>query len=195
MTAITAGKLGSNKNHFLEWNAALCLAAGIGLSELNRIASSRVAVAASALAVGAIALVISAQSEDLTNIGPIGECPAAYEWVSTQSGPNLLTENVGSLVLAKKTVWVSNPYVLAQLVEHAGWSDAALVGMVRERRFDAINMRFDYPEMPPALVTGAERYSPALLHAIADTYEKRPGFNCRDIQVMYVPKPAIQSKE
>ncbi|MGB9104027.1 MAG: hypothetical protein WCC59_04645, partial [Terriglobales bacterium] len=30
LTAVTAGKLGSNWNHFLEWPAALCLCAGLG---------------------------------------------------------------------------------------------------------------------------------------------------------------------
>ncbi len=195
LTAITAGKLGSNMNHFLEWNAALCLAAGFGFDELTRLASTRVAVITSAVAIGAAALVISHQPSYVTNIGPEGDCRNAYEWVRTQAGPNLLTENVGTLVLGNKKVWVSNPYVLAQLVEHAGWSDAALVEMVRDRRFDAINMRMDYPRMASALAEGSERFSPALLHAIADNYEPRAGFNCRDMQVMYTPMAAIQSKK
>lgn len=194
LTAITAGKLGSNKNHFLEWNAALCLAAGFGFDELTRLASRRLAIAASAIAVAAAALVIWHQPGNLTNIGPESDCPQAYEWVRTQAGPNLFAENVGALVLGGKNVWVSNPFVLAQLVEHAGWSDAELVRMVRERRFDAISMRLDYPAIPSAVATGAERFSPALLRAIAASYEQHPGFNCRDMQILYKPKPAIQSK-
>jgi hypothetical protein len=194
LTAITAGKLGSNKNHFLEWNAALCLAAGFGFDEVTRLASRRVAIAASAIAVAAAALVIWHQPGNLTNIGPESDCPQAYEWVRTQAGPDLFAENVGALVLGGKRVWVSNPFVLAQLVENAGWSDAELVRMVRERRFDAISMHMDYPAIPSAVATGAERFSPALLRAIAASYEQHPGFNCRDMQVLYKPKPTIQSK-
>jgi hypothetical protein len=194
MTAITAGKLGSNKNHFLEWNAALCIAAGIGLDVLAKLPSRRFAIVANAVAVAAIALVISNHPRYLDNFGPDSECPRAYEWVRSQAGANILSENVGALVLGNKKVWVSNPFVLAQLVEHAGWSDAELVTMVRERHFDAIFTRMDYPSIPSVLATGAERFSPALLLAIRENYTHQQGFLCRDMNILYTPKPAIQSK-
>ena len=195
VTAITAGKLGSNANHFLEWNVALCLAAGIGLQECAKISSRTLAWCATALAVVATALVISRQPDFLGNVNAEKGCPKAYEWVRTQAGPNLLSENVGALVLGGKKVWVSNPFVLAQLVERAGWSDDELVRMVRERRFDAIFTRMNYPGFADYLIHGHERFSPALLHAIGENYDFESGFDCRDMNILYRPKPAIQSNQ
>lgn len=196
VTAITAGKLGSNPNHFLEWNTALCACAGLGLHQLVRLSARRYFLTATGAAVAVTALVISQQPKPYSNVAPEHGCPAAYAWVRMQAGPNVLSENVGALVLGNKKVWVSNPFVLAQLVEHAGWSDAELVGMVRERRFDAILTRMNYPQVPGYLVHGAERFSPAVLAAIRDNYDAQPGFVCRDMNILYTPQKttAIQSK-
>lgn len=195
-TAVTAGKLGSNQNHFLEWNAALCLAAGLGLNKLITLESRPLALLATAAAIASVTIVSSRQPHYLDNRSLEGGCPAAYAWVRTQAGPNLLSENVGALVLGNKKVWVSNPFVLAQLVEHAGWSDADLVLMVRQRRFDAILTRLDYPAYAEYREQGAERFSPAVIRAIAENYQATTGFDCRDMVILYKPKDpaAIQSK-
>ena len=185
MTAITAGKLGSNQNHFLEWNVALCLSAGLGMDALFRISNARAALVTSAAAVATTVFVISFQPAVLDNVNPERGCVQAYQWVRTQAGPNLLSENVGALVLGQKKVWVSNPFVLAQLVEHAGWSDAELVRMVRERRFDAILMRSDYPSSPS--LQGIIRFSPALLRAIGENYAPEPKFQCLDMSTVFRP--------
>lgn len=191
-TAVTAGKLGSNTNHFVEWNAALCLAAGIGLLEIRR---SFITAAAPAAGLIAVAIVLALQPSFAAE--PVNrECAAAYASARDQKG-DILSENIGALVLGGKEVWVSNPYVLAQLVEHAGWSDAALVEMVRRRRFAAIYTHYDYLGIPSYLAHGTERESPEFLRAIADNYDASSGFACQDMGTVYRPKgpAAIQSNQ
>jgi len=192
-TAITAGKLGSNQNHFLEWNTALCLAAGLGLDRLISLHPRTLALATTAIAIGATTFVISTSRppRNPENTDPERGCPQAYAWVRTQAGDNLLTENVGALVLGNKKVWVSNPFVLAQLVEHSGWSDAELVRMVRERRFDAVLTKMDYAAVPAYLVEGTERFSPQLLRALAENYAPEPMFQCKDMNIVYRPKAGV----
>ncbi|MGH9520905.1 MAG: hypothetical protein ACRD3E_00070 [Terriglobales bacterium] len=191
-TALTAGKLGSNSNHFVEWNAALCIAAAAGLDEIRRAFRSSAAPAA---ALALIAIVLAIQPAFATE--PVNrDCAHAYESVRRESG-DIISENVGALVLGGNKVWVSNPYVLAQLVEHSGWSDAALVEMVRERRFAAIYTHYDYVGIPAYLAHGTERASPELLRAMAANYAASPGFDCSDLAVVYRPKApaAIQSTQ
>src|SRR4029077_17532823 len=108
----------------------------------------------STTAVAVIAMAFIKHPRTVGNLKGQTGCPEAYKWVRESTGPNLLAENVGALVLGKKRVWVSNPFVLAQLVEHAGWSDAELVRMVRERRFDAVLTEEDYPSVPSNRTTG-----------------------------------------
>lgn len=191
-TAITAGKLGSNTNHFVEWNAALCMAAAIGVLEIRKSFST---VAAPAVVLIVVAAVLAMQPSFAAE--PLNrDCYQAYNSAREQAGDEL-SENVGALVLGGKKVWVSNPYVLAQLVEHSGWSDAALVEMVRQRRFAAIYSHYDYLGIPAYLAHGTERESPELLRAIADNYDASTGFACQDMGVVYRPKApaAIQSKQ
>jgi hypothetical protein len=102
--------------------------------------------------------------------------------VRTQEGPNLLSENVGALVLGDKRVWISNPFALTQMVEHAGWSDAELVRMVRERRFDAVIVK------SPRLKSHYWRFPPNVLRAIGESYEPGPGFECLDMGAVFKPR-------
>src|SRR5262249_43022790 len=104
-TTFTAGALGSNRNHFLEWNTALCLAAGLGMTALLKLRTRTIGVAAATLAASAVALVLW-RPRILDNIRDQAGCSQAYDWVRTRAGPNLLSENVGALVLGARRVWV-----------------------------------------------------------------------------------------
>lgn len=195
-TAITAGKFGSSQNHFLEWNTSLCLAAGLGMHKVINLQARTVALATTAISVIAIGFVVL-QPRHFANVKVQRGCPQAYEWVRTQSGSNLLAENVGALVLGNRRVWVSDPYVLAQLVMRAGWSDAGLARMVRERRFDAVITGRNYLAIPSDPTTGTEeRFSPEVLRALGENYAPEPGFQCRDMDVVFKPRttPAIQPR-
>jgi hypothetical protein len=177
----TAGALGSNRNHFLEWNTALCLAGGLGMARLARLRPRAVGIGLAAAAAAGLAVVAWIPRE-IGLIREYSQCPQAYDWVRTRAGPDLLSENVGALVLGGKRVWVSNPFALAQMVEHAGWSDEELQRMVRERRFDAIIVR-------PSHMTGKyRRFTLGVLQAITENYEPRPGYDCLDMGAIYEPK-------
>jgi hypothetical protein len=180
---LTAGAQGSNTNHFLEWNTALCLAGGVGMSKLVELRPRAIRLPAATAAAVALAFVLLAPRELLWLNGQSG-CAAAYDWVRTQAGPNLLSENVGAVVLGGKRVWLSNPFAFAQMVEHYGWSDAELVRMVREHEFDAVVVR------DPNLMKKYRRFTPNVLRAIAESYEPGPGFDCRDMRVIFTPKKA-----
>ena len=194
--AVTAGKLGSGWNHFLEWPAALCLCAGLGLYTLMSLPTRRGAFAASTVAAAWIFWFTLHPAPSVDYFGPVESCGAAYAWVKNDTGPNVLSINVGALVLGGKKVWVSNPFVLNQLVLHAGWPDEALTRMIRERRFDQILTDVDYAGIPSNRALGIELFSPAELQATHDNYDIIRHFQCNDIAVVYEPKPtvAIQSK-
>jgi len=181
-TTFTAGALGSNDNHFLEWNTALCLASGLGLSRLVRLRPRAIGLAAATVSAAAMALVLWRPREIRRGEGQAG-CVRAYDWVRTQAGPNLLSENIGALVLGGKRLWLSNPFAFTQMVEHAGWSDAELVRMVREKRFDAVIVRSEH-----LMSKHYRRFPPNVLRAIDEYYEPTPGFQCLDMTVVFKPK-------
>ena len=167
------------------------------MHKLINLQARTVALATTAISVIATATpLVVRRPPDVTTFEFLRGCPQAYEWVRTQSGPNLLAENVGALVLGNKRVWVSDLYVLAQLVRRAGWSDADLARMVRERRFDAVITRRNHLADSSNLTTGTSRFSPEVLRALGENYAPEPGFQCRDMNVLFKPRttPAIQPR-
>lgn len=186
-STVTSGKLGSNWNHYLEWSAALCLCAGLGFVVLTRLKPPSLAVAAAAIAmVWAGSFALSRPSANAFE--SVAGCPQAYAFVRQEAGARVLAENVGAIVLAGKTVWVSNPFVLAQLVAHAGWSDKPLEDMVQQQRFDAILLDSDYPSSAHYLEQGSDRFSPQVLRAMSRNYRLSAQFECEDAALVYVPR-------
>jgi hypothetical protein len=187
-TASTAGKLGSGWNHFLEWPAVLCLCAGLGLFTLAQLPARSVAFSTTAMASAWVLWFALQPSLRLDAFGPVESCSSAYAWVKNDAGPNVLSMNIGALLFGGKKVWVSNPFVLNQLVQHAGWSDRELTRMIREHRFDAILADWDYGGISANRASGVELFSPAELQAIFDDYTITRRFRCKDIGVVYQPK-------
>ncbi len=202
LAAVTAGKLGSGWNHFLEWPAALCLCAALGWTKISSFIRQpptidprpsvfghrRTAACAMLLATTVWLCNFIIHQRDLwffDQYNGISECPQAYAYIAQHSGDRVLSENVGALVLAGKTVWVSNPFVYTQLVTRRGWPDAGLERMVRERGFDLIVASRNYPVYPSFRSDGAERFSPAVVNALADNYHVARTFQCRDATVMF----------
>jgi len=103
-------------------------------------------------------------------------------------GDRVLSENVGALVLAGKTVWVSNPFVYSQLVMRGGWADAGLERMVRNREFDLIVAQWNYPDYPSFMSDGAERFSPGVVKAIVENYRAVQKYQCTDARVIFERK-------
>ncbi|MGA1999080.1 MAG: hypothetical protein ABSG52_03735 [Terriglobales bacterium] len=186
--AVTAGKLGSGWNHFLEWPAALCLCAGLGLFTLTQLPARSVAFSTTTIASAWLLWFALQPNLRPDAFGPVESCSSAYAWVKNDAGPNILSMNVGALVFGGKKVWVSNPFVLSQLVQQAGWSDQELTRMIREHRFDAILTDFDYAGIPAFRASGVELFSPAELQAIFNDYTITRRLHCKDIGVIYEPK-------
>jgi hypothetical protein len=101
----------------------------------------------------------------------VQDCDRVYAMVKQYPGDRVLSENVGALVLAGKTVWVSNPFVYSQLVMRGSWPDAGLERMVRNREFDLIVTQWNYPMYPNFMSDGAEAL---LLRRGAGDREKLP---------------------
>lgn len=188
-SAVTAGKLGSNWNHFLEWPAALCLCAGLGWETMVR-ARPRVLVLATLLALTTW-LGLFVRRERNFPYDPyitLRDCSQVYRAVKQYPGDRILSENVGALVLAGKTVWISNPFVYSQMVMRGGWPDAGLQRMVSNREFDLILAEWNYPEFPSMMSAGAERFSSGVVKAIAQNYRAVRYYDCTDARVIFERK-------
>jgi hypothetical protein len=159
----------------------------LGFSVLTQLQPRAVAVAATAVATLWLGIFLLQRQPSPDPFAAVHGCPQAYAFVRQHPGERILSENVGALVLAGKTVWVSNPYVLTQLLTRSGWSDEPLQEMVRQRRFDAILLGMQYPSYPYYLANGADRFSPPLLHAIAENYRVHARFQCQDAAFVYLP--------
>jgi hypothetical protein len=188
-TAVTAGKLGSNWNHFLEWPIALCICAGVGWSFLSRLKPPELAATLCVIATLWLGFMVFAQKQSKNPFAAVRECPAAYEFVRSQPGDRILSENVGALVLGGKKIWVSNLFVYSQLVQHAGWQDAGMKQMIETRSFDLIVTSRNYPGNKTYSLLGADRFAPEPLQLLAENYRAVAAFECKDAAFMFAPKP------
>jgi hypothetical protein len=188
ITALTAGKLGSTTNHFIEWMAACCLCAGLGYSLLLSRCSSRSIPLTVLLSASILVGVIAQNRPSLQPSRELAECDQAYLYVRKSPSPRILSESLGPMLLAGKPILVSDPFVFGQLVQHGVWPDKQVEGMVDEQYFGLIVMSRDpFPEpggsdvLPDSLVTAIER-----------NYRTVNRFTCRDAGVMLQPIPNHQ---
>jgi hypothetical protein len=187
--AITAGKLGSGWNHFLEFPLALCLCAGLGWDVLRRLPMRILATGAAATATVFLLLFLKDQTPTQNVWKPVEGCAAAYQFVREQSSDRILSENVGALVLGGKTVWISNPFVYSQLAMHGG-SDAPLREMLGNGSFDFIITAWSYLDSPYLQAHGSERFSPEAIQLMAANYRLTKVFQCPDARYVYQPMAA-----
>lgn len=186
-TAATAGKLGSNWNHFLEWPIALCICAAMGWTIVTRLRPRALAAALAIVATLWLALNLMAQKQSKNYFAQAGGCPAAYQFVRSQPGDRILSENVGALVLGGKKVWVSNLFVYTQLIENAGWKDAGMKPMIESRSFDLVVASRNFLGNKNYALLGADRFSPEAIQALAQNYHAVAAFECKDAAFMFAP--------
>jgi hypothetical protein len=118
----------------------------------------------------------------------VEDCDRVYALVKKYPGDRVLSENVGALVLAGKTVWVSNPFVYSQQVIRGGWPDAGLERMVRNREFDLIVTQWNYPMYPAFMNGDGVRFSSGVVKAIAENYSTVGMYGCTDARVFFEKK-------
>ena len=180
LTGFTAGKLGSNTNHFLEWTAAACILGALALNHLLEIQKSLAGSFLGALTALCVCLTFLPQSE-FAHSREKAECPQAYAFVRSFPGERVLSEDVSGVLLSGKPVLVSNPFVVTQLGNSVSWSRGRMEALVSERYFDLILFGND-PH-----VSG--RWSPALKDAVAKNYKLERQFQCSPYMASaFVPK-------
>lgn len=194
--SLTAGKAGSSTNHFLELLASSAICAGLfygdflgwlGASDGSAPRRVRwVGLAVLTMAVSALVLVpVRAIPQLEFGRGEYAQCPELYEYVRGHPGKNVLSENVGAVVLAGKPVMVSNPFVYGQLAMHGRGSDEQLRRMVESRYFDVVVLADSVESFreSPSVV-----WSTPMLAAIEKHYRPVRQFTCAYGRVAYEMK-------
>ena len=109
------GKAGADSNYFLEWEAALCLCAGVSygfvgtqqhVPAIARLALPTLLASFVLISVGWVTL-----NRLLPFYTSVSDCGQAYRYVKAHPGDQILSENVGAAVLAGKP-----PGVLLSLI-------------------------------------------------------------------------------
>jgi hypothetical protein len=183
LTALTAGKLGSTTNHFMEWMFASCMCAGLGysllLSKYPRKGWPITIFLSASVLIGVVA-----QSKPAMTSRELAECDKAYGYVRHSLFKRILSENLGPLLVAGKPVLVSDPFVYGQSVAHGKWPDREVEQLINKKYFDLI-VREDDPTA--ARLRGSDIWPGALVNAIGQNYGVVARFTCRDAGVILEP--------
>ena len=132
---VTALKRGSESNHFLELEAALCISAAIGIYELQKMRKLPMASTGLIVLCGAILAAEGiANRAAYGSQGVVDDCAQAYAFIGHHH--QILSENVGALVLTGRPVLLSNPFVYAQLVRRGKWPSGRVEQMLQESMAD-----------------------------------------------------------
>jgi len=184
---LTAGKWGSDANHFLEWQAALALAAGIGYAEFCSHPGTESAVALIPLT---MAIIIGFGLSNPAGLSPLlRDCREAYR-LAQQTPGEVLSENPGAAVLSGKTVWLSNAFEFRSLSAAGRLNPQPLIGMVEGRFFSLILLQEDLPTLaqqvsqPP---TENTIWSREFVQALGQNYRQVRTFSCAGANDAFVP--------
>jgi len=184
--ALTRGKQGSNSNHIFEVAAAVCLCAGVTWKLVAAWLKTKGAALVSPLLLSGLAAALLASfSLKLRNVDSSG-CRDAYAYLQTK-GNRVLSENVGVLLLSGKSVLLSNPYIYAQLVTRAGWSDEPLRERLRRREFDVVIL----PDREEGTFAPSERWTQGVLSDIQQNYHLEQQFDCKEAELFFLPGEQI----
>ncbi len=175
---LTALKQGSNSNHFLELVAALCVTAAIGIYEVQKMKKLPIASAALIALCGTILAAEGIANRAIyTSQGVVDQCPQAYAYIHDHN--QVLSENVGALVLTGRPVLLSNPFVYAQLVRSGKWPSGQVEKMLQESTADLVIIG------KPSVQE--QRWSQPALAALDANYHVTRRFVCADATLAYEP--------
>ena len=184
ITALTAGKLGSTTNHFVEWMVACCLCAGLGYFLLLSRYPARVTPITVLLSISMLAGVIAENRSSVQPSSGLTECGRAYQRVRDSQSSAILSQSLGPVLAAGKPVLVSDPFVYGELVQHGAWPDRRVEQLVSEKYFGLVVMvdEGSRPTLP-----GAGIWPASLLDAISTNYHIVDRFACRDAGLILEP--------
>jgi len=184
VTAVSAGKLGSTTNHFLEWMVASCLCSGLAYSLLAAKYPTRVAPITVLLGVSILVAVIVQNRPHQQPTTGLTECGKAYQYVRDSPSSRILSESLSPLLMAGKPILVSDPFAYSQLVEHGGWPDRKVEQLVKQRYFGLIILGTDPSQMK---LRGSDAWSEWFSDAVTENYRTVARFSCRGAAVMLEP--------
>jgi len=184
LTSLTAGKLGSTTNHFVEWMVACCICAGLGYSLFLSKHPARTRQMTLLLSVSILAGIIAGNQSRLQPSRELAECGSAYQYVSNSPSSRVLSESLGPLLVAGKPILVSDPFVYDQFVKQRSWPDRRVEELLNERYFDLIVMSYDPSQMKTHV---SDVWLGPMGTAIERNYRSVRQFNCRDARVMLEP--------
>lgn len=189
VTCLTAGKLGSTTNHFIEWMVACCICAALGYSLLQTKYVARSLPITIVLSASVLMGVIVQDRPGLQPSRDLAGCNAAYRYLSNSSTSRVLSLSPGPLLVARKPVLISDPFEYGQLVEHGLWPDRQVEELLNEHYFGLVVMPNNpsHPSSSQEVVRDSGAWPEQLLGAIARNYRSVGQFNCRDAGVMLEP--------
>jgi hypothetical protein len=183
------GKAGADSNYYLEWEAALCLCAGVSYSlirdESRRLGMRLRFVLPTLLACAALGSVFwTIHHRDPLKLGSLEQCGDAYQFVSEHAGERILSDNIGAVLMARKHPLVSDPFMWGQEVMGGRWSDTQILGLIRSRQIDLIvlNGKLEQLRDDPA-----NRWPHSVLDAISSNYILRKTYTCGEAEAAYEP--------
>ena len=186
LTCFAVGKMGADHNYFLEWQAALCLCAGLAYHFLRAQCDSRSLVCALLPAALSAMVVVSLNTPNLHPTNDSG-CRQAYEYVKRFPGKRILSENPGAVVMAGKFSPVFEPFLWTREVVDKGWPDTEIVNLIRSRQIDLIVLGTDAMR-----VSLQDRWPNSVMRAIEQNYRPVQIFGCPDASFLYQPKGLAQ---
>ena len=179
LTCFAKGKMGAGSNYFLEWQAALCLCAGLAYHFLRRQSDSRNLVCVVLPAtLGAMLLISLGTPKPNPDID--SGCRQVYKYVRDYPGWYILSEDPGAVVMAGKYSPVFEPFLWTRQVVNKGWSDAEIVNLIRSHQIDLIVLG-----SPARRRTVQVRWPNSVEDAIRENYRLARVFNCPDAHFVY----------
>ena len=183
---VTIGKLGSDSNHLLELHAALTLCSVLAVGILaERVPERWMSLATTAVATVLLVMFCEKRPMVIDERAMLRDCGQVYAFAQNAHG-EVLSDNIGLLVLTGKPVFVSNPFVL-RFLTNRGWSDQPLRDKIASKSFTAIVLSSD-PKDYPANET--QHWTHAVLKEINDDYAAIGHFQCTEATTILVPSNA-----
>jgi hypothetical protein len=182
LTCFATGKMGATSNYFLEWQAALCLCAGLAYHFLRAQSDCRSLLYPLLPATLAAMLVVGLRNPNPDPTNDSG-CRQAYKYVKDYPGGRILSENPGAVVTAGKFSPVFAPFDWTIEVEDKGWPDTEIVNLIRSRQIDLIVLG-----SPAGRQTVQLWWPNSVEDAIEQNYRLVQVFGCQYARFVYQPK-------
>lgn len=181
-TTLSLGKIGAGQNHILQLVFAVCIASAVAYDWIQRNSPHDWGLGL----VLCTLVLITAVNVPFRLKKPIDElsgCGRAYAAIRSDLGDRILSDNIGALIIARKPVFVSDPFVFRWLVTGTGFSDTDLRQTINEGGFTSIvlNNPVDGP------ISNDDRWPDDVRQAIRQNYQLEEEFNCNDAKFVYVP--------